>query len=1071
MLSKILKSKLRERLRKKYIVLMCFSLVFSIASFAVSQSNTLLVKGKAIDNQNGSALPGVSIIIKGTTTGTISDLDGNFELEAKTGDVLVFSFIGYLKVEVTLKDQTFLSVSLKEDVVGLEEVVVIGYGTQKRSDLTGSISSVSEEELKAVPVTSIDQALQGKAAGLIVQQTSGSPAGGVSVLVRGASSVNASSQPLFVIDGVPLNDQNTTEIANIQGGQGGQRSNPLASLSPDDIESIEILKDASAAAIYGTRGANGVVLISTKRGKEGTTNFSFNSYVGIQQLPRKLDVLNTEDYARYRLIQHMNEINKDYYPLFTNDLDYTSSDIPFSTLHPDSFIINTNWQDEAYRNAIMNNYHLVANGGSKNMSYSISGGYYKVDGILVGSSYDRFSMKANTDTRLKEWFDLGNSLMVSYSNENMSFNDAYYNGGFVERILQQRPDMRVRDEDGNFAGPPPGLENAPDNPIAAELEKQDDNVTSRIIGNIYAQINLSKNLSIKSTFGADLSNGRTTLFNPSVNRGAYYDETAEMQENIKQNLYWNFNNLITYNKDLGSHNISLMGGWERSYVKWDAFSAFRDDFPSNETRSLNLGSEVNMSNNSYAGHKGLESVFGRGIFSFADILIFTSTHRLDGTSLFSEERRRGYFPSYALAWKASNMDFIKSVTFINFLKLRIGYGVTGNDNVTGIPYLPQLSPVLTSFNNTIKPAYEPAGKENADVHWESVITYNIGLDINFLENRFQFTTDFYNKKSEEMLIELPLPISVAPFGFPWSNSAEMVNKGFEISITSNNITGEFTWTTTGTYSFNKNVITELKETEIQQRITTQDPMITNTIEGYPVAQFYGFVTNGLFQDSADILSHAYQNGAQPGDIKFKDLNGDGTIDDNDKTYIGNPIPIHVAGLTNTFSYKGIDFSFFIQSMIGNKVFNWINRRMEGMKGTQNQYPTVLETYIPEDIYLSTPQGNFLVAEKNIDTDMPRMTLQDRNNNTRISDRYVEDASFVRLQSLTLGYTLPEHIANQIKAKRLRIYITGKNIYTLTKYTGYDPEHGPLNNNPLLTGIEIGNYPIPRSWIIGVNLDF
>lgn len=1072
-----------SKFKKKWLPLFRISLYLGVALIITpslkAEENTIFllqapVTGTVIDGNTNEALPGVSVIIKGTTRGVITDLDGKFSIEASPTEVLMFSFIGYIAQEISVGNKTVIDIALIPDIIDLSEVVFIGYGSQKKSDLTGAITSVSEKMLKAQPVSSIDQALQGKAAGVIIMQTSGSPAGGVSIMVRGASSIQASSQPLYVIDGIPISNQTTGGNASYDGGQGGQVSNPLASINPDDITNIEILKDASATAIYGARGANGVILITTKRGKEGQNNLSFNMYTGFQQIPKKLNILSSEGYARYRLMQEMNDINSDEYPNYVNQLDPESDFIPFTTLHPDSFPVSTNWQDEMYQTAPMQNYHLSANGGTEKMKYSLSGGYHSKDGILIGSSYERLSLNANIDANLTKWFQMGNTLMVSYSNEDMSFNDAYYGGGLVERALQQRPDMPVYDEEGNYAQPPDDwLETV--NPIETELEKQDDNVVTRLFGNIYAQVNFMEGLSLKSMFGSDISNSRTTIFEPINERIGRQD--ARMREAIQQNLYWSWENYLTFNRTFaGTHDISAMAGLSKSVAGWDQFSASRDDFPTDESRNLALGSEANMRNGAYAGEVAMDSYFGRFVYSYKDLLTFTHTSRWDGSSKFGFGKKRSYFPSYALAWKISNHGFMKELGFINFMKLRVGYGKTGNDNINPTDYLARLSQTTVSFNNVVYPAYQPSGKDNPDLHWETVLSYNVGLDLNMFDSRIQFTTDVYLSRSEEMLIQLPLPVTSSPFGNPYSNSALMENRGIEFSLVSHNFSGDFSWTTTASYSFNQNEVIDLKETVIPMRISTRDDMLTQTAEGYPVAQFYGYVTDGLFRSEQEIEQHALQPGdTRVGDIRFRDLNGDGYIDLNDKAYIGNPIPKHIYGLTNDFTWKNFDVSIFLQGMAGNEVFNNIRRNMENMKGTTNQFTSVLDAYTPEDVYLETPYGTFLVAEQNTDTDMPRAYNADDNNNSRVSDRYVEDASYLRIQTVTLGYTLPENLIARLKGKRLRIYVSGKNLYTFTKYTGYEPEHGPLqiggNPNVLLSGIDIGNYPIPRSVVFGVNLDF
>ncbi|MBN1952501.1 MAG: TonB-dependent receptor [Bacteroidales bacterium] len=1064
------------------MALTAFGLLVSTLLHAEGNAENLLqnkITGTVTDEDTSEPLPGVSVVIKGTLQGVITDLDGRFTIDAGSEDVLVFSFIGYATQEITVGNSTTLNVLLSQSAIDMDEVVFVGFGTMKKSDLTGAITSVSEESLKTHPVTSIDQALQGRAAGVTVQQSSGSPAGGVSVLIRGASSINASSQPLYVVDGVIINNSSTGGLASMDGGQGGQNSNPLAILNPDDIASIEILKDASATAIYGTRGSNGVIAITTKLGQSGKSIMEFNASYGFQKLPKKLDVLNSLEYRRFRLLQHINNLNSgdDEYPLYINQLDIEDDQIPFTTLDPDSIDVNTDWQDEVYQVAPMQNYHLLVGGGNDKLNYKISAGFAKRDGILIGSSFERLSLSSRTESQVTDWFQLGTNILYGYTVEDMTFNDAYYGGGMVERALQQRPDMRVRDENGNFVGPDPDMEEAPDNPIAAELEKQNDNVVSRIVGNVNGKITFFKGLDFRSVFGTDISNSRTTLFNPSVDRGAIYIEDARMRESIQQNLSWSWDNFMTFNHQFGNHGVTAMAGVSWSYVKWDQFSAYRDIFPNNDARNLNLGSTANMVNGAYAGDIARMESFGRAIYNYKDYLTVTSTASVQASSKFAEGSKIGVFPSVALAWKISNHDFMQNIPAINFAKLRLGYGQAGNDNLDVYQYLARLTQVEVTLNNQVYPAFEPDGKDNPFLQWEKVISYNAGFDLHMLKSRIQLNVDFYLRKTQGMLIELNLPATIAPFGSPWANEGGMTNKGFEVNLVSHNISSqEFNWSTTATYSFNRNAVTDLEGTDIPARIRTQDPMVTLTSEGYPVAQFYGFVTDGIFRSDEEIEEHAFQNvRTRVGDIRFKDLNGDGVIDDNDKTYIGNPIPIHVFGLTNTFSFKGFDMTIFLQGMAGNQVFNWTKRSMESMKGTNNQFATVLDAYNPEDVYLETEYGTFLVAEQNLDTDLPRMTLTDFNNNTRLSDRYVEDASFLKLQTVSIGYNLPQGILDLLKMQSLRIYLTGTNLYTFTAYTGYEPEHGALfnseNNNGLLNGIDLGNYPIPRSVIAGINAKF
>ena len=975
---------------------------------------------------------GVNILVKGKDVGTATDFDGNFLLEVEEDATLVFSYIGYNEKEVKVRNANG-AIYLESDAKQLEEVVVIGYGTQKRSDLTGALSSVSAEEIKALPATGLDQALQGRAAGVQVTQNSGAPGGGVSIRIRGIGST-LSAEPLYVIDGIPVvndNQGSSSNFSELDGG--GQNSNALNTINPSDIESIEILKDASATAIYGARAANGVVLITTKRGKAGKSSINLETYFGVQELARKIPVLNLQEYAAYY------------------------ADIGFEPieefLRPELLGEGTDWQDAVFRQATNQNYQLTVSGGSEKTKFALSGGYNFKEGIVVGSDFSRLSAKINIDHSFSDRIRVGNSFLVSRTKENITFNDN--SSGVVFTALLAVPNAPVRNADGSFAGPQEEITLAFDNPVARALETQDINTKTRILSNIYAEIDLFPWLKYRTELGTDLIYSNHNTFFPQFERGNFFGRSG-VRRNLSNSVFWINKHLLTFNKTIAEkHNLTVLGGFEAQEGTFEWLFASRDNLVTNDLQQLSLGDAGQQQNNGGAGHWALVSYFGRFNYGFDDRFLLTGTVRVDGSSRFGPNNRYGVFPSAAFAWRVSNESFIKAVDAIDNLKIRIGVGSVGNQEIGLYSFSANLRSIAVAQGDQLVTGFAPDNIANPDVRWESSFQTNYGIDLGLFKNRVEIIADYYVREANGMLLPALIPLTAGSLNAPFVNIGEIVNRGVELTLNTQNTTGRFSWRTGINFSVNRNEVISLGSNGNLIGIIQRLP-VTRTEEGQPISQFYGYVTDGIFQSQAEVAESAFQqDGTRAGDIRFKDLNNDGVINDSDQTFLGSPHPDFTLNMTNNFEFKGFDFSFFFQGVFGNEVLNLVRRDIEGLAGLANQSTVVIDRSLP-----GMP-----------DDEIPRATGADPNSNRRISSRFIEDASFIRLKNISLGYTFPKAWMRRARIENIRAYISAQNVKTWTDYSGYDPEIGSFNQNPLINGVDNGRYPISRAFTVGLNATF
>jgi len=997
--------------RKQLTPLLCI-LVFP--AWAFSQSRPL--KGKVTDRENNTPLAGVSIQIKGKPGGASSDAEGNYSINVSSTDTITASFVGYIAFTTAVKDLQTLDIVLSPSGNTMADVVVVGYGTQKKGDLTGSLSSVNSKDIKSLPVTNAGDAIQGRAAGVQIL-SSGAPGSNATIRVRGTGTIN-NSDPLLVIDGVP------TDV-------------PLNTISPDDISSIEILKDASASAIYGSRGANGVVLISTKRGVSGKSSLEFKSFYGTQKATSMVDMLNASQFASMHN-EMMSANGQAQNPAFAN---------------PPSLGNGTNWLDLLFRSAPMQNYSMSYSGGGPKSTYYASGTVLDQQGIVINTNYKRYTIQFNHDSRPFEWLRFGNNLTMSH--------DIKKNGSYdIRNTMAALPTQAVFNPDGTYAGPvgQPSWVGDVANPIGKARLNSNSTAGYNILGNVFAELTLFRDLKFKTTGGIQALFFDTRSWSPKYNWQPIPQPNSYLFQQYNKSITWLWDNYFTYERSFNGHRITALAGTSAQTNRYDFMNGSVQKFASEATQQLNNGTTlptIGGSGNEWA----LLSFIGRLNYAYKSKYLLTATVRRDGSSRFGDDNKYGTFPSASAAWRISEEDFFKDISFVNDLKLRVGYGITGNQNIGNYSFASVLQTVQYNFNGTPVNAIVPQAIPNPGVRWEKVEQANIGVDASFWNSRVNVTLDAYLKNTRDMLVPMSVPISTgySDIVVPSINLGKVQNRGIELAVNTKNITGEFEWSTSFNVSYNQNKIVSLNDSVplytgsigLNQNLSIQHP------GGYPINEFYGFVTAGVFQNQKEVNGWAVQvpgadpyNRTSPGDIKFRDLNNDGKIDDNDRTFIGNPNPSFIFAMNNNFSYKGFDLSIFLQGIAGNDIYNANRIWQEGMAVAQNQTTAVLDRW--------TGEGT--------STSMPRAVFNDPNKNTRVSDRFVEDGSYLRIKNITLGYTLPRFIVQKAKMNSARVYISCQNLATFTKYTGFDPEV-PSN------GIDLNVYPVTRTISAGINISF
>ncbi len=975
----------------KFIVCAVIGLLLSINMTAQQPS----VSGKVTD-KSGDPIPGVSIVLKGTTIGTISGIDGDFNLssEIPLDGTLIFSFIGMQTREVNMEGRSQINVTLMDDMLGLDEVIVVGYGTQEKKDITGSVAMVSSEELESRPNTQLGSLIQGRAAGVRVVSASGKPSEGLSVRVRGTNSVTAGSEPLYVIDGIPTSD--------------------TRSLNPADVETMTILKDASSAAIYGAQGANGVVLITTKRGKSGKSKVSLDAYTGFSEVWNTLQVLNGEQYRDL-----MTEMGQS-----TDWQRYNN---------------NTDWQNEVFKRGVSQNYQLSVSGGNDETTYYISGGWVKQEGAVRSAQMDRANFKVNLNHEVNKWLSLGTRIAYTkYSDVDVNDNNAVNQGGVLTGVINTPSVIGIYNEDGTFTSNP--FQNW-ENPIASTDGSEREYKNDRFLGSMYVKVDFLKDFSFKSNLGVDYSNGIYDSFLDPYLTSYGRAKGGIANNNTNRNSYWMIENTLSYNKKVESHSLeALIGGVAQKYL-WESNYITTENFSSNGITTTNAGSIITSAGNTKS-EKTNTSFISRLNYSFDDKYLLTANFRADASSAFGPDNRWGYFPSFSAGWRISQESFMTGFDFLNDLKVRVGWGVVGNDQIRNYAYYGLTgSGANYPIGGQAMPGTYPAAIDNNSLKWEESEQTNVGLDLNVFNGRVQLTADAYMRKTKDLLLDAPLPHSTG-YDNALQNIGNLENKGLEFSLNTVNIDKAIEWSSTFNISFNKNEVTNLVVESLPMGNIAGRGEAILLEEGQPLGTLYGYVWGGV--DPAT------------GNGYYVDRNGESTFDPTpeDRKIIGDANPDFFYGVNNSVMYKGIGLTIFLEGSYGNDMLNATRIDSEGMSDPKNQLLTVNNRWRQAGDVTSIPKASWANTD-----------------NSRISTRFIEDASYLRVKTITLSYDIPQKFVKKINLDRVKIYATGENLFTVTDYSGFDPEVNAFGGSNTMRGIDYGTYPQTRNIIFGLNVTF
>ncbi len=1016
-----LSSKLKVmQVGRRLAFLLMFAMI--INSVQVFAQNQVSIKGNVTD-VSGETLPGVNVSVKGTTNGTITDIDGNFNLSVLSNDVLLVSFVGYKSQEIPVAGQAEVKVILEEDVTDLNEVVVVGYGVQKKSDVTGAISTVKPEELVKRDVASVDQALQGQMAGVTVTQGSGTPGESPNVSVRGLGSLSNTS-PLYVVDGMMCGD--------------------ISHINAKDIESLQVLKDASASAIYGSRGANGVIILTTKKGQAGQGKVTFSGYYGVQNFAHTPELTTASEWA---MLNNEALLASGQKPVYDNAAALGKG---------------TDWLGAVSNdNAPIQNYDLSFSGGTDKSTYFFSGQYFAQEGIMKNTDYERLSVRINSEHKVKDWLKIGENVSVSTSKKSTILEDDEWNNLLIIP-LNIEPVTPVYNEDGTYAA----SNNQVNNPVAAIDNTNDDEESFKVLGNLYADIDLMKGLVFKTNFGAQLTFNETNQYNP-----IYFvslTDRNEMNSLFKGNdkgMLLSWSNTLNYNTTLGSnHDIGAMVGTDYFVERheWDGITV--TDFPTD-------GEDYRIVSNSRNAHQGntygafQESVqisyLARLNYSYAGRYLMTVNFRADGSSKFGDEKKWGYFPSFSAGWRIVEESFLEGADWISNLKLRAGWGQIGNQAPLG-PYRqyttatggqnyvfgsPQVIASGTAFNSV----------GNNEIMWEVVESTNVGLDFGFFRGRLSGSAEYYIKNTRDMLLAPETPSQTGIVDDPFQNTGEMKNNGVELALNWRGKAGAFDYSIGGNITTVNNEVVSLgASSHVDDNEFRSSGFVNRTVVGRPISNFYGLVAEGLFQNQEEINEY-YKNASdgvpsnvKPGDIRYRDADGDGEYDYD---FIGSPIADLTYAINGSLSFKGLDFSFLLNGVYGNDVYNGPDYYQLSSMAYWNMSKEMLNRWTGEGT-TNNPRH-------------PRLNAKD-SHNTRISSRYIEDGSYLRISNVQLGYNFPERVVEKLKLETLRVYVSGQNLYTFTEYTGYAPEVGGYGT---AYGLDRATYPTPRTVTFGMNLSF
>lgn len=989
-------SKAKPILYKRYFVLLgAFILTWNV--FAQKTTITGTVK----DTKN-EPLIGVSIKIKGATGGAVTNFDGKFTLEAAATDVLVVSYVGMDTQEITVGTSKDIQIVMTEDNKTLEEVVVVGYGTQKKKDLTTAVSSVSTKDLDQRPLVSADQALLGKASGVSVIKPNGLPGANMVIRVRGTTSMNSSNDPLYVVDGVTLDD--------------------ISFLSANDIESISVLKDASSAAIYGSRAANGVILITTKSGTKGNAKITLSAYAGVTMLSKKIQSLNVEQYK---------ELLKD---------------MGSSTALPAGLTDQTDWYKETFQHALSQNYQISISNANEKLKYYLSGGFTGEDGVIKVAYFKRFNFKSNIENQIRPWLKIGANISYSdYTNNGIISGQGANRAGVVLSVINTPTYAPIWNSEkpgeyySNFYGV--NITHPVENMSRSEDNKSRNN---RLIGTGSAEITFLPNLKFKSSVTLDRYYNNYTYFLDPKKSSYGRSQNGEAGDDRSLGTVMIYDNILIYNTTIKKHNIDVMTGTSGTTSSYSKSYQMVSNYADGSIKTLNAGNKVSQGNGTFESQWAMMSYVGRLAYNYDSKYLFTANMRVDGSSKLSPEHRWGYFPSFSAAWRVSSENFMKDLTWLDDMKIRAGWGQTGNQAGLGdYDYLARYYVQRVNWweegKSKATPIIIQSSLRNTDLTWETTTQTNVGIDMTLLKNRLTLALDYYYKLTTNMLMLVSLPEGSSVASAISRNEGEMTNRGFEISLNSRNIQGNFNWNTDLNFSLNRNKLTKLELTKVYLDAKTSDNITEYVVRNEPgrsLGGFYGYISDGVDPET--------------GELMYRDRNGDGSITSSDRTYIGDPNPKFTYGITNTFSYKNFNLSFLIQGSYGNDIFNASRIETEGMYDAKNQSTRVLDRWRRPGMITKIPKTGY---------DM------------KISSYFVEDGSFVRLKDVTFSYNVTSAKLKKWGVSRLQPYITATNLLTLTKYTGFDPEVNQWGNSGKVQGIDWGTYPQTRSFIMGLNVEF
>ncbi|WP_142687957.1 TonB-dependent receptor [Chitinophaga polysaccharea] len=1035
-------------------------IVISSEKGETARQTRATITGMVTDDKN-QPLPGVSINVKGTSLGTTTKADGHYTLNVPSvNDTLLFTYIGFAPQERALGGKTTLNVTLMAISSNLNDVVVVGYGTQKRQNVTGAIASVPMQEIRDMPVSNVASALQGKIAGVVVQQNSGSPGSTPSIKVRGFGSISAGSNPLIVVDGniVP--------------------PTAFGLLNAEEIEKIDVLKDASSAAIYGSRGSNGVILVTTKRGRPGKTQMNLNVYSGFQQVTKKLDVLNAQQYAEFAK-EAANNAYLDNVPgaqasdpNSVRPADYLRYRYPrgdlFDWFNYDdpakvAALPDHNFQDLIFRTAPISNYQFSATGGSENVQYAVSAGYLTQDGIIKKSAMDRYTLRANVDIKATPKLRIGFNINPSYRVTQEVRSDGHWaDNGIINAALSAIPMAPIYNPDGSYSSQTalaapynlPGITN----PVANITEYNSDFSQTNLLSNVYAEYKFLPNLKYRISGNVNLYQNRRNAYTtskmplnqqlpPTAATGSAFSE---------QGLNWLVNQTLTYNVSFHDvHNLEVLAGTESNKLQYQSSNAAGNTFANDIVQTLNAAGQP-ASVSSQKTENATVSYFARIGYNYKTKYLLNVSVRRDGSSIFGPDNRFGTFPAASAGWRVTEEPFMKNLLLLSELKLRVSYGLSGNNSFnTYYPYVGSVGTTNYSFNNNLVTGLAISSLGNPGLKWERNQQLDAGIDIGLLQNRISISVDYYDRITKDLLLSVNVP-TLTGFGSAYKNIGRLSNKGFEFGVNTYNLTGAFTWNTNINLSFNRNKVLALGP--------TGDPILSSsgvgetniTMIGQPIGSFYGYKQLGIFQDEADLHTNPHDNTTRPGDVKYEDVNKDGKIDAKDRTLIGNNQPDFIYSMNNTFSYKNIDLSISLQGTQGGKILNLSRRFFDNLEGSANNLAIVQDRW-------RSPSNPGNGTE-------PRANARTTGNNSAISSRWVEDGSYLRIQNISLGYKLPKSVINRLKLQQVRIYASAQNLYTWTKYLNFNPEVSNYEG-PLTGGVDYGSYPLAKTVTFGINVGF